>query len=309
MFELSHILTPVDHSQGSRYALELGQFLAQAYKAKTLWAHVVAKLSPLMERVIFPYAALGEDLAEFENELLKTAKSTLSGVVGQEALDDGRVLIGHTVQTLLDEVRRVGPELLVLGATGEANPSAVQLGSTASRIAERWDGPTILARPFSGERPFSAVVVATDLAPGSEAVVRCGIGVALQTDTPLQILTALPDPRDGNTGPLVRDAIRIPKDQLRSKGQKNARKQFEQILSMCDIPFPQQEGFKALKPSFGVRIGTIADCLREHLDGQGEALVVVGRRSGPSTDKLGIGPNAQRITQTVPAHVLLAPVR
>ena len=307
MFELSNVFVPIDNSTGSRCAYSVARFLSNRYEARCSWSHVVPKLSELQQRVLFPYAALGEDLVEFESELIQAGRELLSDLVGKSN-DTGQVLSGQPVEEILGEIRRVRPDLVVIGTNGESQGDPQQLGSTASRVLARWDGPTLLVRPFSEETPFDRVVVLTDLTLGSESLLHLGVGVSLRTETSLEILTTLEDPLDMNTGPLVSDAVKIHREQFRNKGKKSARRRFEQSLSSVEIPFPDTEAFDGLRPKFSVRFGDPVSQIKLLVNEEDRLLLIVGRARASSNGATGLGRTAERIASSIPAHVLVAPL-
>ena len=305
MFELANVFVPIDNSPGSRYAYDTARFLSKLYSARCSWSHVVPKLSELHKRVVFPYAALGEDLSEFENELIQVGRELISDLVGKSA-DTGQVICEQPVEGILGEIRRIRPELVVIGTNGESRGQPQQLGSTVSRVLARWDGPTLLVRPFSGETPFDRILVLTDLTNGSERLLQLGVGISLRTQTPMEILTTLEDPLAANTGPLVSDAVRVHRDQFQNKGKKSARRRFEQSLSSLEIPFPDTEAFNSLKPKFSVRTGDPVSQLKLLVDQEDRLLLIVGRARASSNGSMALGRTAERIAASIPAHVLVA---
>lgn len=305
MFKLSNVFVPVDHSTGSRFAYDTARFFSEKYAAKCSWSHVVPKLSELYQRVVFPYAALGEDVLEFERELILTGRELISDLVGKDA-DGGQVLCGQPVEGILSEIRRIRPDLVVIGANGESESQPLQLGSTASRILARWDGPTLLARPFPGEQPFNRVLVLTDLRNGSERLLELGIGISIRSDVPLEILTTLEDPLESNTGPLVSSAVKVHRDNFRTKGKQSARRRFEQTLSSLEIPFPDTEAYNEMRPKFSVRLGDPVAQIKELVAEEDRLLIIVGRARASSSEHMALGRTAEKIATSVPAHVLLA---
>ncbi len=306
MFEISHILTPVDHSEGGRCAVTAAEFVAKGYQARVIWTHVVPRLTHLMETVLFPYAAMGEDLPEFEAELVQTAKLEIESLIDLEL--PGRVTCEEPVQGILDEIHRVGPELVVMGVAGESNFGGNQLGSTASRVANRWDGPILLTRRYTGQVPFKRVLVVSDLAPGSEAVVEAGIGLALRTRSTLDVLTVVPDPRSNPTSKLLAGAMKVYGDQVQHKGRRNAKKQFDQTLGRVDVPFPDRESFGSLKTEYTVRFGGLIKEIQEFIAKDEGICLVLGRSNIRDDGQIGLGRSAEKIAAEVPAHVLFVPL-
>ncbi|MCA9562255.1 MAG: universal stress protein, partial [Myxococcales bacterium] len=134
MFELKHILIPVDHSEGSRSALAAGLHLANRYEAIPHWFHAVPTIPQAIRDVLFPYAAMGEDIVEFENEL-----TAYGNRVSERFADDvssgnkkvpGRAVNGDPEDGIINEINRLGPDLLIMGASGQRGPRANQLGRT-----------------------------------------------------------------------------------------------------------------------------------------------------------------------------------
>jgi nucleotide-binding universal stress UspA family protein len=311
MFELSTILTPLDGSSGSLSALAMAEHLASAYRAKVQSTHIVETIPDVVKQVLFPYAALGEDLAEFESELVTTAQRELREQYGKregkESQHPVRVSYSRLVEGLHAELVVTGPDLVVMGAYGHGGSKNGQLGSTAQRIAELWEGPLLLVRHLNRETPIERVLVCTDFAPGCETLMTAGAGVATRTNTPMSVITVVQDPRKQDAGGLVSGALRIDPEKLLSQGRKSAEIQFDRVMSEIEIPHPDQEAFSDLHGRLFVKVGDPSEQLNELLADRTGTLMVVGRSGGRPTSS-GLGRTAESLLRRVAAHVLIVPL-
>lgn len=315
MFEIAHILTPVDRSEGSRTAFRVARYLANVYGATIHWAHAVPTFPPLIERVLFPYAAMGEDVHELAQELLESARVEFEDSFGINERVQGRVVGSlslrernkSTEHLLAEEARRVGPDLLVLSAHGESGGRPRRLGSVAGALLDAWSGPVLVTRTAgAGDKPFSEVVVVSDFGPGSDALFRTAVGLCLTAGLPLSCLTVVQDPRLADTGNLLSGVLRVEPPKFEERASKAAAKQLAVIGSNLEIPFPLREAFKALSPKVVTVFGDVVESLWARTKDRHDVLFVVGRaRPSAST---GLGRTAEAIVNRVPAPVLVVPL-
>lgn len=310
MFELSTILSPVDLSDGSRSAVGVARFLSKIYDATLRSTYVVPSLSPLVKQVLFPYAALGEDLPEFELELLTAAKERLAAFFEASSPNEGKPLNPHVIcapvtKGVLEEIQRVGPDLVVLGAHGNGTRHTGQLGSTVSRVLHEWSGPILLAKDIGSAGNLRHVVVATDFSRGASELLRTAVGVALTAEADLTVVAVIADPKLADPGGLLRGALRINDKDLQSSGRNNARKHFERIFSEMEIPFPLREAFSTLKPRLTVRYGDPCAEVSRVVSALDDVLLIVARAERSDETCKGVGRTAGAIAKTVPSHVLL----
>jgi nucleotide-binding universal stress UspA family protein len=281
MFDLANIVAPLDYSSTSRFALAVADYLARVYGAGVQSIHVVPKVLRVFERVLFPYAAMGEDLPEFEVELVDQAgrdlRQHLGGDENNSAAPPQRVICADVHQGVLDETVRVGPDLVVMGAHGESRPRARHIGSTASFLADAWPGRLLLVRELgTRERPFQRIVAATDFAAGAELLILSAVGLALRTQSPLTLVTVVEDPRLRDSAGLVRASVRDV-DSWPAKGKKNRQRQVERVFSTLNVPFPYKAQLDALKPEMVTLFGDPGEEIVQLLSQIEAPLLMVGR--------------------------------
>jgi len=310
MFEVSHILTPVDRSDGARIAFRMAQYLAGRYGAALRWTHVVPPIPSLFQHVLFPYAGMGEDHAEFEDELLETASNKFNELFGRKGEDkpSGSVTRAEVVDGIVEEIGRFGPELVVIGAHGDTGTRPQHIGHIANRFLSRWVGPTLVARPFSGDQPFKSLLVVTDFSPGSEALLSAAAGLGVVCGVPITVVTVIEDPRSYDAGGLISGALKIDANRLKSTGEKNARKQMSQLMSALEVPFPRREAFAEVKPRGKALFGAVLDQVQETVQELDDPLVIVGRAKKTPGEDQRLGTTAEAIVRYVPAHALVVPL-
>jgi nucleotide-binding universal stress UspA family protein len=311
MFELSTIFVPVDAASGGR-VLSVAEYLAEVYDARVHSTHVVPVMPDLVHQVLFPYAAMGEDVVEFEQELVKTAerelRRALDGKEDNPQAHPHTVLYGPVVDGLLRTLARVGPDLLVVGAWSESGQQRHHLGSTAARLVDGWPGPVFVVRETAAGRPFGRVALATDFGPAAGAHLRAAVGLALRTANPLTVMTVLPDTSVFETDALLKGAVRVDERAVRSRGERNARQHFKRLIESLDVPFPEREGLAKLDLEVLVRAGDPVEEIRAFIGEKDDTLLVVGRRSTAETKSVGLGRMAEQLVRRTPAHVLVVPV-
>jgi nucleotide-binding universal stress UspA family protein len=188
----THVLCPVDFSDGSRTALRYASVVAEYLHAKLT---VLTVNDPLL--VEAAQAAGRDDWPESEayDELRRFCTESLSDHPPLE-LD---VRVGSPAQEILSRGAELPAALIVMGAQGLTGLRKMFLGSVAERVLRETTVP-VLVTPTDHHTPASfrdlatlvrRIVVPVDLTGASEGHVRIATAVGAAIGVPLLLLHAV----------------------------------------------------------------------------------------------------------------------
>ena len=139
MNTFKHILVPTDFEPASKDALELALTLARTFDATVTLLHV-------WEIPIYPYmdfmlnSTLISDIEDAATKRLGTALTEI-----QKAFPSARSRLMHGMPsgTILDAIKELKPDLVVMGTHGRHGVSHSFLGSVAERIVRSSEVPVL----------------------------------------------------------------------------------------------------------------------------------------------------------------------
>jgi nucleotide-binding universal stress UspA family protein len=146
------ILVPVDGSETSRRGLEEAIKLSKALNASIRLVHIIddtpLALNPETGIAAAPLVA---DFAQAGKEIIEEARAFAAahGVQVQTALHEN--FIGRVAERILDEARKSGAELIVMGTHGRRGIRHVVLGSDAEAVVRGASVPVLLVRAPGGK--------------------------------------------------------------------------------------------------------------------------------------------------------------
>jgi len=163
-----------DFSTDAGAALQRAVMLAREHQATLEVLHVVSResLNTLQQWLPEPLG-LGERLVRAVREDLERHAGDAARQAGVRI--DTHVVIGDVTQSILE--RAASADLLAIGAHGTNPLKDLILGTTAERLAGQCATPVLVVR-VSPERPYSKVLVAVDLLPGSEEAMATALDLA-----------------------------------------------------------------------------------------------------------------------------------
>jgi universal stress protein A len=139
MIPIKSILAAVDFSDESLEAAKLAVSLAQEYKAELHLIHVYAPEPP--------YALSKEFLEETMKELNEKLSSVISEEIRESVPGDVILEKGHPVHnTIVQEAKELGVDLIVVGTRGRTGLSHVLLGSVAEHVIRYAPCPVFVIR-------------------------------------------------------------------------------------------------------------------------------------------------------------------
>lgn len=311
MYKIEQVLVPVDFSTFSRAALAFARTSADTPPRIHL-AHILEPWRPYLRRAFFPYAALGEDDVEFEQELLDEARTSLLEHLEVD-LDAQKYIAGLTLEygTIKDElsarVRSVGPDLVVMGAFGEGGVQPYMLGSSAEKLLRAVQCPTLLLRNFGLSPRINHIVVAVDLSPNSVDIVARALGLALSIGASLELVYALPDPLTHDTNKLLARSLKFDPTKILERSRSRIEALFDRMVDQVQVNFPAQEQARELLSTRKVVVGDPASALVEYADKVDADLIVVGAHNTATSSTRQLGRVASTVARSAPTHVMVVP--
>ena len=174
------VLSAVDFSEQSRYALRWAAALAHRFHSRLT---VVSVVLPLLEEAA--RIRLGRDLVETDTEpaLREFVAASLSDGSGTPPDIQFRTPVGHPAAAILETAKADGNDLIVMGTQGLGGIRKLLLGSTAERVLRRTEVPVLavpLADGSQAGRPdgVSRIVAATDFSESSAAAATIAADLA-----------------------------------------------------------------------------------------------------------------------------------
>jgi nucleotide-binding universal stress UspA family protein len=145
MNTFKHILVPTDFGPASARALELATALAQAFDGTITLLHV-------WEIPIYPYMdfMLNSDaITRVEDAAVKHLADALEALRKVLPNAQSKLKTGPTWQSVIDVIRELKPDLVVMGTRGRRGLSHVTLGSVAERVVRLSPAPVLTAHAAS----------------------------------------------------------------------------------------------------------------------------------------------------------------
>lgn len=148
--EIRTILVPTDFSEDAETAVASAVELARIFKARLALLHAYHLDIPPV------YAGWGGDFVntqEVFDAIRGSAEASLDAlqkkIASQGVEVEGRVVMEHASQAILDEAERLQADLIVMGTRGLTGLKHVVLGSTAERIVRLAPCPVLTVKSSS----------------------------------------------------------------------------------------------------------------------------------------------------------------
>ncbi len=306
MYDIDYIVVPIDFSRSSRAALAMARAIGDS-GCPIEAVHVVASWPSFMERVLFPYAPLGEDAPEIEHELLEHARQALLEYHDIDEEQAASVVFGPVKPTLIDHVARTPAQLVVAGAFGEGGPMADALGSVAERLVLSAGRPVLLVRALDLKPQLRKVLVTLDLTEGSLRVLEVGLRLALSCRAELEILHVVPDPLRDDQAQVLATVLNFDRKKAGSRAKDLVEALFDRLLRELEPSFSDAGDVHELCRRRRIVIGEPTTAILDHAQQSGADVIVVGSQS-PDRPSGHLGHVAVSVARRAPTHVCVVPL-
>jgi nucleotide-binding universal stress UspA family protein len=137
------ILTPIDFSQFTDHVIDGAARLAKALRARLWVLHVAAPEPEFVGYDTGPPSALESHVRELRDE--ERALEAIAVRLRDEGLDIMPLLVeGPTVETILEQGRKVSADLIVLGSHGHGAMFRMLVGSVSEGVLHKADRPVLI---------------------------------------------------------------------------------------------------------------------------------------------------------------------
>jgi nucleotide-binding universal stress UspA family protein len=139
MTAFKHILVPTDFEKASARALQVATDLALAFDGKVTLLHV-------WELPIYPYMDFminSDVISRVEDAAVARLREELESLQKRVPNAESKLKTGAAWQSIIDAIRELKPDLVVMGTHGRHGVSHLTLGSVAEKIARLSDVPVL----------------------------------------------------------------------------------------------------------------------------------------------------------------------
>lgn len=324
------IYIPVDNSDHSNTAIDIGVALAKQFGSRVVSSHVyAAKLHD--RRFKQMEAGLPEEYHD-EQELERQRKIHDSLITrGLEIITDSyldvvdnkckaanltlerRSLEGKNFKVLVDDIQQNGYDLVLIGALGVGAVKDSVIGSVTERVVRRVRQADVFVvknlEPLASHRK---IAVAVDGSHQSFAGLKTALDLAKAFDLEVDVVSAF-DPYfhyamfTSISGVLSEEAGKV----FRFKQQE---KLHEEVIDsgLAKIYQSHLEISKKVAEAEGVKVKTALldgkpfDKVLQYVRREKPWLLVMGRIGVHSEDDMDVGSNSENLLRMVPCHVLLS---
>lgn len=306
MFPTATVVAVLDTSAEADFVLASASALvANDVPSALHCVHVVETMPAAMQRYLFPYACLGDDHDAIVADLLEAGRHAfLQRFPKDSPLDERllRVLYGRVSDVVLDELQRIGPNLVAVGASSSDHPEAGVIGKNAARLARRCTAPVLVVRR-RGRPSYRRFGVALDLGVDAPTLLADAMRFAHArgaTVTPMHVVPTL-------AGVAHQTPIERASRGMDTHTKRELDRRFQQVLAALKLPFPVQTVATDLveKPRLdeGDPGKAIVDMARDaELD-----LLIVYRCQASSGSGLRLGRVAEYVLRNASCDVLILP--
>ena len=317
MYRVEQVLVPVDFSSHSRAAVEFARQIgapAEGAGAPPMQlVHALGPISGYLRKVLFPYAALGEDDREFEAELMEEARGQLEQYFGideklaKRFLSDPELGFGHPREEVARWAGQYDADLVVLGAFGEGGRYVGGLGSTIRRFLQVTMQPVVIVRDFDPRPKVRKILVAVDLGKESQEVLGKALGFALQQKAKVEMLHVLPSPLVHDTNRILKKALKYDPEKVLESSRRTINALFERAVGALELPFAFRDAAKNHLNTLRIESGDPGEVIsRVAYEGEYD-LVVVGANNRQTPGKRSLGRVAEQVLVEAGAHVMVIP--
>ncbi len=326
------IYIPVDNSDFSNTAIDVGMMLAQQFGSKVIGSHAyAAKLHD--KRFKQMEAGLPEEYHD-ENELERQRKihdslitrgleiitDSYLDIIDQKASESNvpveRVsLEGKNYKVLVEDIVKNGYDLVILGALGVGAVKESMIGSVTERTIRRVRKSDIFVvkEPTSDvPKSLRKIVVAVDGSHHSFGGFKTALAMAKAYDLPLDVVSAF-DPYyhyavfNSISGVLNEEAGKVFRFKEQEKLHEDVidsglAKIYQSHLEVC-TKMAEEEGVKI---STSLLDGKPFEKVLQYIKKEKPWLLVVGRIGVHSDSEMDVGSNSENLIRMAPCNVLIS---
>ncbi len=309
MQRFENVSVPVDFSASSKQAYVFAKKLFGRPDTTLHIAHFVPKLPKHLHRVLFPYAAMGEDEVEFEHEIQRAAQKRLKKHLGLGDDEDATVEIGEPRADVPKFISASAADLVVMSAFGESGPIADAVGSLTERVVKTSVAPVLVTRDFETHPEINRILFATDLTRANGAAYGAAMRMAMDVEASVEALYVIPDPLLADTNNILRHVVKFDQQKIVNRSRDRIDALFERLVdNIGDIGHAEKTDVTTLAKRRKVVVGDPADSILQRADQINADLIVVGSQKAEKGGRLRFGSVAAEVLRRAPTHVMVVPI-
>lgn len=278
---LRKIMLTTDFGQGADCAVRTAIGLAKAFKSEIVPIHVLPESLPDEVDKEVVMKAVRARLRELSKNL------DGDGVVSSEPI----VVSGPPAVIIAEQAEMQGADVIVLGASLNADKRGDKIGTTTGRLLRESRKPVWVVPPGGGNLPTN-IVCAVEPSDESDRVLRNGVLLARALDAQLTILTVV--------RPLGNLLSYLDADYAKEKDQnalKNARQRLEKNLSSKNLD--------GLDWKSEVLLGEPDEEISGYAKKNDIDLILLGASGKSMARKLILGSVADKVIRRLPCAILV----
>jgi nucleotide-binding universal stress UspA family protein len=234
MMKIKTILCPVDFFPASIWAVNYAARLASSNKAGVYLLHV---MTPVIDDP-YSYSPYSQQLIKSVRQRSTDEMQTVEQRVRKAGIvASSRLRVGNVYDEIVREIRRLKPDLVVMGTHGRSGVKRWFLGSIAEKLLRHCPVP-LLVVSAAQEKPiaprFRRILVTTDLSEGTTGALACAQALAEKEKSQITLLHVVHDLAADVSGDYRGALLSGVKQYLDGLARAQTRKQYD-ILTAVDV--------------------------------------------------------------------------
>ena len=294
MTEFKHILCPVDFSDASRHALQHAIAIAGWFESHITGLHVTRPEFVFEPPILFAERGGLKALRADRDQLHERLNEWMRPATAARIPWSVRVEEGVPAQRILDCVRSLPADLIVMGTHGRSGFEHLVLGSVTEKVLRNAACPVMTVPPrvaTAAKLPFRRLLCPVDFSEASIGALHVALPLAEEADAELTVLNVVEWPDDET---FLVEAFESP----------HMRRQLEtQTAERIDALIPDEARVWS-RPSWKVAIGTPHREIVAAAADMNADLIVIGVHGRNTLDVTLFGSTTNQVVRRAPCPVL-----
>jgi len=147
MATIKKVVIPIDFSSNMNKVIDYGVSIANVFKAKIVFLHVVDDFKGYDMLLVHP------SFKSITNDLQQQAKKQMDDVVDKQSTQNneasGHVAVGYATDEIISYAKKTEADLIIIGTHGNKGIERILMGSTASQVVKKAPCPVLVFNPFT----------------------------------------------------------------------------------------------------------------------------------------------------------------
>lgn len=267
--------------------------------------HVVRPPDPAFDAVLYPLATLAADRDALAAELIDAAARTVARRAGSALQRDALHTGWGGVDGFVPVFQKLGPDIVVVGASSDPHRTPGTLGSIASGLMRRGTASTLVVPNDERVSAPKVVVLGVDFMPGTPGLLAAALELAHRHDARVIPVHVGPSPELYDPAGLLGK----PPGDVAARVRKEATRLFNALVEATTVPFPVARRRNELLAPIEVVDGDAPHALLAAAEAAAADVVVVGRCRLADNSGARVGRVAEATARWSSRPVLVVPPR